>query len=425
MITTRLMSVLVPFLRRHSKLMRLARWVQFRFWHLRIRLRTRGWSSDLDFNKTYWINPNKIEFALEFDRLGELDKYSDRGKIIGGNWDRKRVRIEEFGIGVHQGLEDRFLRAMRWEDTEFYKRIMDVISNGYALWECRNKSDLDERCRYLDSSFHDMKTNGYRTQQEIVREGGMPFLGEDEITIRIGHDGALLFEDGNHRLVIAKILDIDIVPVKITARHSDWWQFRKEVIEYSRTQKGRIYQPITHPDLFDIPSIYGDERFEMIKSHLPVHSGDLLDIGSHWGYFCHKFEEEGFNCFAVEMDSLNRYFLEKLKIAENRKFKIVYGSIFEYLEKNDFDVVLALNIFHHFLKTEETYYKLIELLRRLQMKVMFFQPPLPDSLQMQDVYRHLDCSEFADFILANSNLNEATYIGETADRRPIYRLQAI
>jgi len=146
--------------------------------------------------------------------------------------------------------------------------------------------------------------------------------------------------------------------------------------------------------LSDIPSLYGDERFEIIKAHLPLQIGTLLDIGAHFGYFCHKFEEEGFNCYAAESDDRSIYFLNKLKIAEDRDFKVVYGSIFDYRDKTDFDVVLALNVFHHFIKEEETYYQLIDLLKRLDMKVMFFQTELPDSSQMLGAYRNFDSEDF-------------------------------
>ena len=406
--------------------MALARSVHFRIWHLMVRIRIRRWSEIPDVNRMYWVDPDKIEYALVFSTFDEYDKIRDRGKVIGGDWDQKRVKFTESGLVAYHCLEDRFIRGMRWEETEFYQRVLDVLSIGKALWGWKNKAEFDERCKYLDSLFHDIKTNGFRSQQEIRQEENNPLSVEDEITVRIGRDGALLFEDGQHRLAIAKLLDIDKIPIKITARHSEWYRFRKEIIQYGREYWGgeKIYQPITHPDLSDIPSVYGDERFEIIKAYMPVKGGDLLDIGAHWGYFCHKFEEEGFNCYAVESDAPTWYFLEKLRIAENRKFKIVYGSILDYRDKTDFDVVLALNIFHHFIRTEETYYKMIDLLKRLDMKVMFFQPALPDTPVMKGAYLNFDCDEFVDFILENSNLNEAIYIGETHDKRPIYRLQA-
>ena len=382
------------------------------------------WSGDLDIDGTYWVDPDRIEYACVFKKMEDYSKYHHRGKVVGGNWDQRRIKFAD-RIGLLHGLEHRFIRGMHWEQTEFYQRILDVISGGTPLWGCKNKSELDNRCRYLDALFQDIKTNGYRSQQEIAQEENDPYKGEDEITVRIARDGTLLFEDGQHRLAMAKLLHIDRIPIKVTARHSEWFQFRKEVLDYAKMQPwGKLYHPITHPDLRDIPSIYGNERFELIKANLPIKSGDLLDIGANWGYFCHKFEEEGFHCYAVESDARNRYFLEKLKIAETKRFQIIYGSIFDYRDKTDFDVVLALNIFHHFIKEEETYYKLIDLLKRLDMKVMFFQPALPDDPQMKGAFRNFDCGEFVDFILKNSKLNEATYIGETQDGRPIYRLQS-
>ena len=127
----------------------------------------------------------------------------------------------------------------------------------------------------------------------------------------------------------------------------------------------------------------------------------------------------------MEKDKGALHFLEKLKIAENRRFKIVRGSIFDYHEKAYFDIVLALNIFHHFLKTEETYYQLIKLLKRLNMRVMFFQPPLPDDPRFKGSYHIFECNEFVEFILDNSCLNEAVRIGHTQDGRPVYRLRAM
>jgi len=226
-------------------------------------------------------------------------------------------------------------------------------------------------------------------------------------------------------LAIAKLLNLERIPVKITARHSQWYRFRKEVKDYARRQPlHKLYHPVTHPDLSDIPSMYGHERFEVIKANLPFNSGALLDIGAHWGYFCHRFEEEGFTCYAVENHAPSLYFMERLKIAENRQFTIISKSIFDYMEKTDFNVVLALNVFHHFIKAERDFHRLVDLLRQLQTQVMFFQTERPESIQMKGAYRNFDYDEFIRFILESSSLREAVQIGKTDDGRPIYRFQA-
>jgi len=379
-----------------------------------------------DPETTYWIDPRRIEHAIIIVGLNTNDKYRLRGGVIGGDWDLKTIRFTELGVGVFKGLEDRFLRGLTWEQTDFYRKVLDMISSGTHLWGCRNKAEWDARCQYLDSLYHDMKTNGYRSQRDIALQEGNPCKGEDEVTVRVGRDGDLLFEDGQHRLAIAKLLNMDKIPVRITARHAGWYRFRKEVLDYARTQPTKtLYHPVTHPDLADIPALYGNERFELINAHVPFKSGDLLDIGAHWGYFCHKFEEQGFNCYAVESHAPTQYFLKKLKVADNRRFTVIESSVFDYRDKVDFDIVLALNIFHHFLKTERDHDRLVDLLRRLRMKVMFFQTELPDSPQMAGAYRNFNCDEFVAFIIDNSVLKQATRIGETENGRPIYRLQAI
>jgi 2-polyprenyl-3-methyl-5-hydroxy-6-metoxy-1,4-benzoquinol methylase len=314
---------------------------------------------------------------------------------------------------------------------------MEEISNGIVKWGCRTREELDQRCEYLDAVFEDMKANGYRTQAELLKndayirapfrahEEDHPIKIEDEITIRIGHDGVILFEDGRHRLAMARVLGIETIPVKISVRHSDWMQFRKEVIEYAKSQDGKLYAPITHIDLAHIPAYFGEERFELLMANLEMTSGSVLDIGSHWGYFCHRFEEAGFDCFAIENAAIHVHFLEKLKRAENRRFEIIHGDVFDLREKAEFDIVLALNIFHHFLKTQSSYEQLQQLLQRLDMKVMFFQAHCSSEPQMAKAYVNYDEEDFADFILQNSCLNRARLIGRGKDDRAIYKLERV
>jgi hypothetical protein len=114
--------------------------------------------------------------------------------------------------------------------------------------------------------------------------------------------------------------------------------------------------------------------------------------------------------------------MEKIKQAENKRFKIFPGSIFDYSERMDFDVVLALNIFHHFMKDKWQYDKLIELLQRLKMRQMFYQPHKQDEPQMQLAFRNYTTEQSIDFLLEHSCLNQANYIGETQDGRPLYEL---
>ena len=191
------------------------------------------------------------------------------------------------------------------------------------------------------------------------------------------------------------------------------------------TKSKRLYQPITHPDLADIPAAHEcEDRLNSIEDNLSAQQGHVLDIGACLGYFCHRFEEKGFDCYAVENHPPTVYFLRRLARAENRRFKIITESILDSSEiKNThFEIVLALNIFHHFLKTKEDYDKLVDLLKNLQMDELFFEPHLPDELQMEGAYKNYSPDEFVKFILENSNLRIADLLGKMKDGRSLYRL---
>ena len=225
------------------------------------------------------------------------------------------------------------------------------------------------RFRYIETLFHKIQQEGYKSQKNLYLEGNVqdPLEAEEEVTVSIGRFGDLLFSDGAHRLAIAKLLGIPNIPVKITVRHPEWIKFRDELLLYARdggvTKDGTLYQPITHPDLSDLPASHGSEdRFQLIKNNSMVSHGRLLDIGANLGYFCHRFEEMGLDCYAVENHPPTLYFLKRLARAENRRFKIITESVFNSSEIRTyhFDIVLALNIFHHFLKTQADYEKLVD-----------------------------------------------------------------
>lgn len=389
----------------------------------RLKLRFKSCNIGIDINKTYWINPNRIIYTMNIKRNGfrGFDICKDKGKVIGGDWDlpKNRIRFEDWD--VHQAFYQRFVEGKEWQETDFYHTIVTEISAGKEMFACKTITDFEERCKKLDKLYQNIKNYGYKTQKELdITHRNRLLSEEDEITDNIARTGVLLFNNGMHRLSIAKILNLEKIPVKITVRHPEWVEFRKQILDQTG-KSGEVYHPLTHPDLADIPSRHGDERFEIIKQNLSVKKGTLLDIGSHWGYFCHKFEELGFHCYAVESSPRNVYFLKKLKQAENRKFEVINKSIFEYREKSDFDMVLALNIFHHFLKEKHLYFKLIELIKRLKMKELFFQTHKYDEAQMESAYKNYSPEEFVDFILENSCLDEAKLIGEE-EGRPIYKL---
>ena len=413
-----LKSLIRPIIRLHPRGETIAKHLLFNLWRHKVRLVS--YTKHFDATMTHWIHPGNIHFALTDPNP---NKPRNIAKIKPGNWDLKRTPFTD--LDIYKAFQSHFTENKDWEDTDFYKRVVREISEGAIKWDCKSTSEFNARLKKLNSLYSDIRDNGYKSQEELFRLSS-PKLKSleniDEVSVRIGRHGDILLEDGRHRLAIAKLLNLPQIPLTITVRHSEWYTFRKEILHFAKRQSNKVYHPLTHIDLRDIPAEHGHSRFEIIKPYFAKQKGTLLDLGAHWGYFCHKCEDEGFNCIAIENDVRNLYFLKKLKRADNRRFEIIEESILNYRSKIRFNVVLALNIFHHFLKNEETYCKLIDFLGNLNVELMVCETHLPHERQMGAAYKNYGCDEFVGFILEHSQLNHSKLIGKAEDGRPIYML---
>ncbi len=352
----------------------------------------------------YWLDPRDIKYATKHG----LHVIKNENKIISGNWDDPYIDFND--LDVYISIRKRIEDGLSWKETLLYKRIAIEISKGNSKWGCETLGHLDRRFVSIDLLIQDMSANGYRAQNS-----------KDEITVNISREGVILLNHGRHRLACAKLLDIKKIPIKITARHKKWAQFKQEVLNYAAQNNGMVYAPICHMDLQLIPSRHKG-RFEIIKSNLGISGGKMLDIGSHWGYFAHKFEDLGFACTAIEQNEDCFYFLEKLKKSSGKKFRTIKENILKFLDRpQEFDIVIALSIFHWFIREQDTFEKFKKMLSKLKMKEMFFQSHSQDHTLMKDAYRNFAPEEFVDFIIENSCLDSFELIGQENNRK-IYKI---
>lgn len=198
-------------------------------------------------------------------------------------------------------------------------------------------------------------------------------------------------------------------------------RLRQDVMGYAARRKGKIYAPIDHPEFSDIKSEHGPERFEIIRPHIPEGAETALDIGTHWGFFAHLLERQGLRVTAAENMRDYLPYLERIRELYGDSFTIYPHSIFEMEGRLGFDVVLALNIFHHFIKTEALQDKLIDFLRRLDCQIMFFQAHSTAEGQMAGAFRNYEPEQFCDFIVDNSALRRYERIGQVG-ARPIFKI---
>lgn len=155
-------------------------------------------------------------FTPQDSRFAGFFRAARAGAVLDGEWDRPAIPFEEYLPYV--GLRRHFQEGVDWEETRYYRRILDCIGRGLRLWGCATEAEFRERCGKLDRLYERIDRGGYRSAADL-REGRLQY---DEIAVNVGRDGRLLFNDGKHRLSMAKLLGVDAVPVRVIVRHQGW-----------------------------------------------------------------------------------------------------------------------------------------------------------------------------------------------------------
>jgi len=136
------------------------------------------------------------------------------GCIRGGDWDRERSAFSN--LLVYQGARQRFNEGLDWETTAYYAALLDQFKQrGFDEEHARER--VRKRCEKLETLYERIGSEGYQSQRE---RNGNP---RHEVTVTISRNGELLYNcEGRHRLVVAKLLGIDSIPVVVLVRHAEF-----------------------------------------------------------------------------------------------------------------------------------------------------------------------------------------------------------
>lgn len=206
-----------------------------------------------------WVDPNNIKKIHHVGYPRPPDRY---GYVIGGDWDTHTTRFDEHFI--HRSLVDRYQKNKKWEQTELYNKYISLVQNGDTPRGIHSTKELENYLSGIDKLHDTIQNEGYSSQQQLLKKDPEkvhkknndtchPVL--NEICINIGRDGELIKRGcGHHRLSIAKILNIDNVPVVVKTRHKEWQCLRNEIktIDNVNDLKNSHKQYLHHPDLIDI-----------------------------------------------------------------------------------------------------------------------------------------------------------------------------
>lgn len=384
------------------------------------------------------IPPGRIRLLTNYQPAGPAREAISRAfpvdwrqPVVGGDWDRGGIPFA--GIEACKAIRDRIRDGTPWQETGYWRESLAFIEAGREVRGCRTAGDLAQRFAYVDALIASIRQHGLLPHDQVGAVQDPTGRVTGDIEVNIGRDGEFLFQDGRHRLAIALELDLESVPVRVKVRHEEWQKFREYMFTMvagggGAAKDGVLYQSPLHPDLREIPAEHScEDRLAQLLPHLRVRSGRLLDIGCNLGFFCSGFEQAGLECVGVEYGPDIAYATNRIAVAEGRRYRALNGDILDPrvhdpIVAQPFDVVLALNIFHHFMKTREDHERLIVLLRKLRPRQAFFEPHRVDEGPMQGAYRNLPPGEFVAFVQEHMQLPHAEHIGTAPDGRSIFSL---
>ena len=196
------------------------------------------------------VDPTQVEY-----QANEVEPYEGVGKTKSGEWDKLRYLQPIENNYIIRGLKQRFVENQSWVDTDYYERAEEKIDrNGQTGGYTSIEEFLEIRCAYVDELFGSIRDEGYRPNFEAGHNG--PDQGARNTTRRriskleplvaIGRDGDIYWVDGFHRLAIARILELESIPVNVVARHSNWQQLRG-LLQNSAIDHEALD---SHPDIF-------------------------------------------------------------------------------------------------------------------------------------------------------------------------------
>ena len=178
--------------------------------------------------------------------------------------DKTYMPIEE--TIKHRSIVARYVEGRPWEETELFTNIYTRrFAAGEKVRGCSTMAGLLQQYRTrVDHMYADMQKYGYRDD------------ADDLIPVVIAPDGTLaLGNQGNHRLAVAKVLNVPQITVKVCGR-----------LDSIRCPVEPVtFQPVLHDGAREIPAMTtpAERRayYELAKAQAPL--GEVVELGTWLG----------------------------------------------------------------------------------------------------------------------------------------------
>lgn len=143
--------------------------------------------------------------------------FADSAKVITGSWPYDKQKPINTGPTMI-AMVRRFRDGLSWEESGYVDIMKKRISSGFIIDGIDSESSINRRCEALDKMYHQVKSEkALAPSSEINKDN---FRECDGVMISISDTGELVKTGGgNHRLMIAQILELPVIPAQIGVVH--------------------------------------------------------------------------------------------------------------------------------------------------------------------------------------------------------------
>lgn len=171
--------------------------------------------TDGDYLELQYIKPEEVVFYQPNFSNPYLREFEERNwqPTLHGPWDR--IRCKFYNTIFFKSLRNHFENGVPWEETIFVNRRMHAGEGTPRTWGVNQPSDVQSRCNEVEELYQSITENGFyhRTKREEFAE---------DVLVNIARDGSYILVSGRHRIAIARILNLNEIPVRTLIHHVDW-----------------------------------------------------------------------------------------------------------------------------------------------------------------------------------------------------------
>ena len=171
-----------------------------------------------------WLNPAAINRMVAINKETNKRMFMPRrqftGRILGGDWDVKTIDFANSSKYI--GCYDRYVKNISWEETALVKGHLKKLRLQGRHSKGNTKAEILFRYAQLDDLYATAIRDGLATRKQIHPEA---FREEGGIYVHLSRDGSPIFGGGGfHRLAIAKLLNLDLIPAQLGVVHKHFWK---------------------------------------------------------------------------------------------------------------------------------------------------------------------------------------------------------